>query len=213
MALVDEHQKVLGEIIQQCGGGRAGGAALDHPGIVFNAAAEADLGEHFQIVGRALGNPLGLDELVLGPEEGHLVIALPLNFQHGPLQLFPGCHVVAGGIDGHMLHKPLRDAGHGVDLADPVDLIPEKLHPDSPSRPVGRVDFQSVSPEAELVSGKVQVISLVADLCQLFEHLVQRVLLSHPQGDHHALIVDGVAQAVQAADGADHNHIPPLEQC
>jgi len=148
----------------------------------------------------------------MGAEEGHLIVALPLDLHHGPLQFFLGCHIMAGGVDGHVVNVPLRDAGNGVDLADPVHLVPEKLHPDGTSRPVGGIDFQRVPPEAELVPGKVQVVSLIADFRQLFQHIVQRVLLSHPQGNDHALIVDGVAQTVQAADRGNHDHVPPLKQ-
>ena len=85
MALVDEHEVVLGEIIQQRGGGRPRRTSLNHPGIVLDAVAEADLRQHFQVIGRPLGNALGFDKLVVGAEEGHLIVALPLNFQHCPL--------------------------------------------------------------------------------------------------------------------------------
>ncbi len=119
---------------------------------------------------------------------------------------------MAGRVNGHMLHEPLGNAGHRVDLADPVNFIPEKLHPDGTPRPVSRVNFQGVPPETEFIPGEIQVVSLIADFRQLFQHLVQRVLLADPQGDHHAFIVDGVAQTVQAADGADHDHVPPLKE-
>ena len=119
---------------------------------------------------------------------------------------------MAGGIDGHVVNIPLRDAGNGVDLADPVHLVSEKLHPDGTSRPVGGIDFQRVPPKAELVPGGVQIVPLIADFRQLFQHIVQRVLLPHPQGNDHALIIDGVAQTVQAADRGDHDHVPPLKQ-
>ena len=111
-----------------------------------------------------------------------------------------------------MLHKPLGNAGNRVDLADPVDFIPKKLHPDGTSRPIGRINLQSVPPETELVPGEIQVVSLVADFRQLLEHLVQGILLAYPEGDHHAFIVDGIAQTVQAADGADHDHVPPFKE-
>ena len=212
MALVDEHEVVLGEIVQQRGGRRARRAPLNHPGIILDAVAEADLRQHFQIIGRPLGNALGFDKLVVGAEEGHLIVTFPLNLHHCPLQFFLGRNIMAGGIDGHVVNIPLRNAGNGVNLADPVHLVPEKFHPDGTSRPVGGVDFQGVPPEAELVPGKVQIVPFIPDFRQLFQHIVQRVLLPHPQGNNHALIVDGVAQTVQAADRGNHDHVPPLKQ-
>ena len=212
VALVDKHEIVLGEIVQQRGGRRPRRPPLNYTGIVLDAVAEADLRQHFQVIGRPLGDALGFDELVVGAEEGHLIVALPLNFHHCPLQFFLGSNVMAGGIDGHVVNIPLRNAGNGVDLADPVHLVPEKFHPDGTSRPVGGIDFQRVPPKAELVPGEVQIVPLIADFRQLFQHIVQGVLLPHPQGNDHALIIDGVAQTVQAADRGDHDHVPPLKQ-
>ena len=85
MALVDEHEIVLGEIVQQRGGRRPRRPPLNYTGIVLDAVAEADLRQHFQVIGRPLGNALGFDELVVGAEESHLIVALPLNFHHCPL--------------------------------------------------------------------------------------------------------------------------------
>ena len=212
MALVNEHEIIFREVVQQGGRGRSRSPALNDPGVILNAVAEADLRHHLQVVGRPLGNALGLDELALPPEFLHLAVAFLLNFQHGPLELLFGGHIVAGGIDGHMIHIPFRQAGHGVDLADPVDLVSEELHTDGPAGPVGRVDLQGIPPDPELVPGKVQVVSLVADLRQLFENLVHRPLHAHPEGDDHALIIDGIPQAVETADGGHNDHVPPLEE-
>ena len=64
-----------------------------------------------------------------------------------------------------MVDIPLYHAGNGIDLGDPVDLIPEKFHPDSPTSPIGRVDFQRVSPDTELVTGEIQIIPFVTNFC------------------------------------------------
>ena len=212
MALVHDEEKILREIVQQSGRGCARGTALDHPGIILDAAAEADFRQHFNIVGSPLGNALGFNEFVLRLEEGHLRIAFFLDLPHGPLEFFPGSHIVAGRIDGHVIQIPLSHTGNGVDLADAVDLISEELHPDGFTCPVGRINFQGIPPEPELVSGEVHIVSLIADLRQFFQHRIQRILLTHPEGDHHAPVVDGVAQTIQAADRADHDHIPPLKE-
>ena len=212
MALVNEHDKIFREVVQQCGGGRTRRTALDHPGIVLDAVAEADLRQHLQVIGSPLGNALGFDQLVILPEELHLLIALDLDLVHGPLELLLGGYIVGSGIDGHMIDIPLRHAGNGVDLADPIHLIAEKFHPDGLTGPVGGVDLQGIAPEAELVTGEIQVIALVADLRQLSQHIIQGIFLSHPEGNDHGLIVDGVAQAVQAGNRGHHDHIPPLKE-
>ena len=60
VALVHEHQKVLGEVVHQGHGGRPGSPAGDDPGIVLDAGAEADLLHHLHVVFRPLPDPLGL---------------------------------------------------------------------------------------------------------------------------------------------------------
>ena len=212
MALVYEHEKILGEVIQERGGGRSRGSALNHPGIVFNAGTKSDFCQHFNVVGCPLGNPLGFQQLVLGAEHLHLGVTFPGNLPDSPFQLLPGGHIVAGRVNGHVLHISLHHAGDRIDFRNPVNLVAEELHPDGPSGPVSRVHLQGISPDPELVSGKIQVVPLVPDFRQFFQNLVHRTLLPHPQGNHHAFIVDGVAQTVQAADGGHHNHIPPLKK-
>ena len=212
MALVHKHQVILREIVQKGGGRRARFSSLNHPGVVLNSAAKADFRQHFQVVVHPLGNPLGFNQLVFRPEGLYLLVALLLDFQHGPLELFPACHIMAGRIDGHMLHIPLHHAGYRVDLTDAVNLVPKKLHPEGPAIGVGRIDLQRVPPNPELIPGEVQVVALVADFRQLFEDFIHGLLCAHPQGNDHVLIVDGIAQAVQAADGSHDNHIPPLRK-
>ena len=168
MALIDKHEKILWKIIQQRGGRRSGCPPLNDPGIVFNSAAKTDFRQHFQVVCRPLGDPLGLDQLVVVPEKLDLGVTFPLNFQHCPLQLLPGGNIVAGRIDGHMIHISLRNTGNGVDFADPVDLVPEEFDPNGPAGPVGGVNLQRIPPDPEFVSGKVQIVSLIADLRQFF---------------------------------------------
>ena len=212
MTLVDKEEKILREVIQQCGRRCAGLTALDHPGVVLNAVAEADLCHHFQIVGCPLGDSLGFHQLILRPEPGHLLVALPLDLHHGPGELIPGGNIVAGRIDGHMVNIPFRHTGDRIDLADPVDLVTEELHPDSSAAPVSRINLQGITPNPEFISGKIQVISFIADLGQFLQHRIQRVFIAYPKGNDHALIINRVTQAIQTTDRRHHNDIPPLKQ-
>mgnify|MGYP000767185584 CR=1 FL=1 len=56
---------------------------------------------------------------------------------------------MAGGEDGQVLQPPDRGAGDHIDLADAVDLVPEKLHPDGRVLPVGWPNLHRVSPDPE----------------------------------------------------------------
>ena len=212
MALVHKEEEVIGEVVQQGHGGRAGGSALDHPGVVLDAAAEADLLEHFDVVHGALADALGLQELLILLEPALPFLHLALDVQNGPVQLLPGGHIVAGRVDGHMIHHPLHQARDGIDLGDAVDLVPEKFHPDGSARPVDRVDLHGVPTDTEGIPGELDVVALVADLHQLFGQLLPGLFHAGTQGDDHVLVVNGVTQAVDAADGGHHDHIPPLKE-
>ena len=111
-----------------------------------------------------------------------------------------------------MAEHPLGHAGDRVDLADAVDLVAKKLHADGLSCPIGGIDLQRVAAHAVGVTDKVHVVALVANLRQFSHELVTLTLLSGAQRNHHVLIVDRVAQTVDARDRRNHDHIPPLRQ-
>ncbi len=67
MALVDEGQVVLREVVEQAGRPRAGGAAGQVARVVLDAVAEAHLAQHLEVVARPHLEPLRLEELPLAP--------------------------------------------------------------------------------------------------------------------------------------------------
>ena len=63
--LVDHHEIVVGEIIEQAGRALAGDATADMPRVVLDARAGADLGEHLEVELRALLEALRFQQLAL----------------------------------------------------------------------------------------------------------------------------------------------------
>ena len=119
---------------------------------------------------------------------------------------------MGGRVDGHMVHHPGGGTGDHVDLADPVDLVPEELHPDGPVVGVDGENFHRVPPDPEAVAVEGHVVALIADLRELVQQLLHGPLLAGAQGDDHVGVVDGVPQAVNAGDRGHHDHIPPLKK-
>ena len=212
VALVDEQKKILGEVVQQGHGRGPGGPAGDDPAVILNAGAVAQLPHHLNVVQGALGDALGLQQLVVGLEEGHPFLHLPVDLLDGGGHFFLGGHIVGGRVDGHMVHHPGGGAGDHVDLADPVDLVPEELHPDGPVVGVDGENFHRVPPDPEAVAVEGHVVALIADLRELVQQLLHGPLLAGAQGDDHVGVVDGVPQAVNAGDRGHHDHIPPLKK-
>ena len=212
MALVDHQEKILGEIVDEGHGGRAGDSVGDDAGIVLDAGAVAQLLHHFHIIGGALADALGFDELAVVLEPLDPLLHLHADALDGGLQLLPGSDVVGGGVDGRVAEPPLHRAGDHLHLADAVDLVPEELHPDGGVPGIDGEDLQGVPPDAEHIAVEGHVVALIAHLHQLGQDLLPVAGLPLPQGEDHALVVLRVAQAVDAADGGHHNHIPPLEE-
>ena len=212
VALVDKEDEVIGEIVHQRHRRGAGCAPGDDAGVVLDAGAVPQLAHHLHVVARALLNALRLDELAVLLEVRLALGQLALDLLRGALHLLVRGDVVARGIDGHMVDDPLRRAGDGVNLGDAVDLVAEELHPDGVALRVDGVDLHRVAADAEHVALEGDVVAVIADLHELAQQLVARVLPPLPQGDDHVRVVDGVAQSVDARDGRDDDHVAPLEE-
>ena len=123
-----------------------------------------------------------------------------------------GNDIMGSGIDGHMRNEILHLAGDGVDLTQPLDLIPEKLHPDGGITGVGGIDLHHIPTDPELVADKVHIVALILDLHQLFDQLIPVLLHPKPQGDDHVPVINRVAQGVDAGNAGNDNYIPPFRQ-
>ena len=212
VALVHKQHEVLREVVQQRHGRRTGLPAGDDPAVIFNARAVAQLPHHLHIIPGPLVNALGLHQLAVILEKFLPLRQLPLNFLRGPGHFLLGSHIVAGGINGHMVNDPLGLTGHRVKLADAVHLVPKEFHPDGVSVGIHRINLHRVSPYPEHIPLKGHIVALVANFHQLAQQLIPWVLLPPAQGDDHVGVVNGVAQAVNARHRGHHDHIPPLKE-
>jgi hypothetical protein len=111
-----------------------------------------------------------------------------------------------------LFSRRVNVAGERVYLADAVDLIAEKLHPDGAVLPVRGPQLHRVAADAEHVALKGDVVALIADLDEPPQKLVPLQLRAHPEADHHFFKVLRLAQAVDAADRGHHDDVPPLQQ-
>ena len=68
VALVDEQQRVVRQVVEQARRRLAGAAPRQIARVVLDAVAVADLEDHLQVEARALLEPLRLDELVRGAQ-------------------------------------------------------------------------------------------------------------------------------------------------
>jgi hypothetical protein len=131
----------IGEVVEQRVRGLSRAAAVEVPGVVLDAVAEAHLGEHLEIETRALIEPLQLDQLLLRLELLETPGQLLLDGPHGRLHGLLARHVVAGRVDGGAAYPPHHGSPQGIDLRDRLHVIPEELHPHCQIPLVGREDL------------------------------------------------------------------------
>ena len=212
VALVDKQDKALREEVQQRHGRGPGGPLGDDAGIVLDAGAVAQLLHHLHVVLRPLADALGLDQLAVLGEDLHLALQLAPDLADGPVHLVLGGDIVAGGVDDDMVQLQVHRPRHGVEPADPVDLVPEELHPDGGVLPVGGPDLHRVPPDPEHVPLEGDIVPLIADLHQPAQKLVPLPLRPGPQGDGELGEVLRPAQAVDTGDGGHDDDVPPLQQ-
>ena len=212
MALIHEQQKVLGEKVQQRHGGRPGGPVGDDAGIILDAGAIAQLRHHLHVVFRPLADPLGLHQLAVVCKGLHLLLHLLADLSQRLVHFFLGGDIVTGRIDRDVVQHPLHRSGDGLELADAVDLVAEKLHPDGLVLIVGGIDLHRIPPDPEHVPLKGDIVALIAALHQAGQQLVPVPLGAHPQRHHHLGKVIRLSQAIDAGDGGHHDHVPPLQQ-
>ena len=129
MALINNQQPVVGEIIDQAFRRGARFTSGQMTGIVLNAIAIAHLLQHLQVVGGALLQSLSFQQLAFGLQELQSVFELMADILHRRIQTILRRYKVLGRVDVDGF-KTLQDfAGGGVDVADRLHLITEQLHP------------------------------------------------------------------------------------
>ena len=127
VALVDDQQEVLREVVEQRERRLAVGAAVDVHRVVLDAVAVADLLHHLEVVLRAHPQPLRLEQLALRLEPGEALLQLGLDAHDRPAHPLVAGDVVGGGEDHDLGELPELLAREGIDDRDPVDRVAEHL--------------------------------------------------------------------------------------
>ena len=163
--LVDHHQEVLGEVVEQRVGRLPRTPAVDGRRVVLDAVAVAELGHHLQVVAGAHLQALGLEQLALGLEEREPLGQLLLDADDGGLHPL-GAGGVVGGREHHQILEGLQAlAGERVEHGDAFNLVAEELDPHR-SLVIGGMDLDGVAPHPELAPRQVHVVALVLQVDQ-----------------------------------------------
>ena len=211
MALVDDEQPVRREVVEQGPRPAAGLAPGEVPGVVLDAGAVAELAHHLEVEDGALAEPGGLEDPALGLHLGGPLLHLGLDVDERLLELVAGRHEVGRRVDVEVVALGDQLAGQRVDLGDPLDLVAEELDPDDPIVR-GRHELEGVAADPEPGPLERLVVALVLEVDEVAQDGVAPVLAAPPQAQDGRAVVDRRAEAVDAADAGDDDHVAALEQ-
>jgi hypothetical protein len=210
--LVDEHQAVVGEIVDERRGRLARLASGQVARVVLDARAEAHLLEALDVVERALLQALALDQAVAGGQLGQALLELDLDALDRAPQVVRGRHVVRGGEHRRLGDLALHLAAQRIDLAHALDLIAPPLDANSGVRLVGRKDLDRVAAHAEGAAVEVDVVALVLHLDEAAEDVVARALGADRDLAGHLPVELARADAVDAGDRGDDDDVAPRQE-
>ena len=100
--LVHKQQKILREVIEQGIRAAARRTTGKDAGIVFDALAKADFGQHLHIIVGALHDALRLNQLVVGFKVSHSLLHLLADFSKRLLHLLPRYDIMGRRVDGNV---------------------------------------------------------------------------------------------------------------
>ena len=212
VALVDDHQRVLGQILDQRGRRLARPAPGEMARVVLDPVAVAELPQHLHVEQRALLEPLRFEQPAARLQEGQALAQLLLDRPHSALELLGGGDVVTRRINVYDV-EPVEDGAlEGIDAMDRLHHVAEQLDPDGQRFLVGGKHLDDVAAHAERPAVEVVVVALVLHGDQPPDDLVAVDPLALADRQVHLLIRLGRADAVDAGDRGHHHHVAPLHQ-
>jgi hypothetical protein len=161
MALVDDEQRVRGQIIEQARRRLTGRAARQVAGIILDAGAVADLVHHLEVEQGPLLQALRLDQLVRRVQLEQPCTELFADLVDGGVYaLFRG-HVMRGRIDRQPRHPPQHLAGQRVEEAQILHGIVEQLDPHRFALRLGREHIDDIAAHAVAALAEVHLVARV----------------------------------------------------
>ena len=212
MRLVDHDEKVLGKVIEEGVRCRARRAVREVTRVVLDAGAVAHLLHHFEVIVRALLQPLRFKEFALTLQYGETLLKLRANVRHGDLHILIVRDVV--GRRKHHGVKPLSVdlARRHVELDDALYLVAEHLDAHAAVVVPRGEDLDHVAAHAEASALKRDIVALVADGDELLQDLLARDRLPLVHGENHLMIALRRAEAVDARDARHDDDVAPLKE-
>jgi hypothetical protein len=207
MALVNEHQEIVREIVQQAERPRTCLPSVKIAAVVLNARAVAQFAHHLQVILRALLQAFGLQGFSYGVEVVHLFHHVLLDLPDGGRKRVAARDEVVGRIDHHVLQHSDRGARIGVYPLQFLNLISEEEDAVGIVG-IGQPHIDHIAFHPELPAFQRHRAARIERRHQLMQQQLATYLLPHLQLDDILLEIRWVADAIDARHRCHHQHIP-----
>ena len=212
VALVGEDQRVVGHILEQSRRRLARLAAGEITRIVLDAGAGAGRLHHFQIVERALLEPLRFQQAAGGVELVEPLPQLDLDAGDRLQQRRPRRHVVRVGVDFHEFQLVGLLPGERIEFVDRFHLVAEQRYPPGAVLVVGGKNLDGVAAHAERAAVKIAGRAFVLQGHQIGEQRALVEAFAALERKRHRRIGLDRADAVDAGHRGDDDHVVALQQ-
>ena len=210
--LVDEHNVILGKIIEECERRGTGLSAREHTRVVFNARTKADLAQHFKVIANTLAQSLGFQKLVFGLEISNTLFHFALNFGKCRFPLLVGDGIVRGGINGSIRKHALQLSRNDIDLTNAIDLVTEKLNAQCAVVHICGDDFHRVAIDTEAITLEGNIVAAVAVGNQFADENIAADGHSRSNCKNKSLVFARVTERINAGNGCYDDDVATLKE-
>ncbi len=207
MALVAEHQRVVGHVFEQRRRRLAWPAAGEIARIVLDAGAASGRLHHLEVVDGALLEPLRLQQAAGGVELVEPPLQLLLDAGDRLDQRRARRHVVRIGVDLHEFELVGLLPGERIELVDRLHLVAEQVHPPGAVLVVRREHVDGVAAHPERAAEEIAGGALVLQRHQVGEQLALVDALAALEREGHRRIGLDRADTVDARHRCDDDHV------
>ena len=179
--------------------------------IVFDPGAESHFAHHLQVEGGALAQAGSFKDLPRRLQLTATTLHLDLNVSNGFLQLVRRCHIVGGGVDGHLIALCQDLARQRIDLGDTLHLVAEELHAQDRLF-AGGLHLERVAAHTELGSSKGGVVALVLQVDKVAQDGIAAILARLAHLEDGGAVVNRGTEAIDARDRRDDDRVTTFEE-
>ena len=212
MRLVDEHQRVRRQIVDQRWRRFARLTAGQEARVIFDPFAKTQLVEHLQIEAGALFDSLRFDQTVLLVEKFDALVQLALDRVDSAQHRGARRHVMRRRKNGEARQLGLQMPGQRIKQLQVFDLVVEKRNSYRVLRVLGRKDVDDVAANAESPAMEVKLVAFVLHFGKTLDDLALPHSIADAHGENHLVILIAIADPVDAGNRCNDHAIASFEQ-